>query len=48
MSRHAMSPWSSFPCMEQMRFAAGERRVHEDEVILLVRPEREEVVPTSG
>ena len=29
--------------MEQMRFTIGERRVHDDQVILLVRPEREEV-----
>ena len=29
--------------MEQVRIAVGEGRVHEDEVILFVRPEREEV-----
>ena len=29
--------------MEQVRIAVGEGRVHEDEVILFVRPEREEI-----
>ena len=29
--------------MEQVRIAVGEGRVHEDQVILLVRPDREEV-----
>ena len=40
---HDVPMVEDFPRMEQMRFAIGERRVHDDQVILLVRPEREEV-----
>ena len=40
---HDVPVVEDFPRMEQVRFAIGEGRVHEDEVILFVRPAREEI-----
>ena len=40
---HDVPVVENFPRMEQVRIAVGEGRVHEDEVILFVRPEREEI-----
>ena len=40
---HDVPVVEDFPRMEQVRIAVGEGRVHEDEVILFVRPEREEI-----
>ena len=40
---HDVTVVKDLPRMEEVRLAAGERRVHDDQVILLVRPEGKEV-----